>query len=306
MTTLQSSSGHLINGDRRLSRLHRVLWFMANWRNNLRATSKLDPALEIARFHAGNVAPIWSKIDALASPARRLCDLFWLTLPWHRIEQELGEGIRALEIGCGTGRYGLLLQECLDNGLASYVGLDAARHPEWGSLETNPKIKLICADSGSTDRHLAEANLIITQSALEHFEEDMFFFQQIADYVKAVKRPLLQFHLMPSAACLTTFPWHGIRQYTPRTVSAITRLFGAETTKRLFFLGSASCNRVHRRYITYPWLRRRADRRQTSNAAYDRELREAVQHDDIAPKRNEACFHALVLQSRTSRDIFLP
>jgi hypothetical protein len=304
LTSFESSSGHTLNGDRRLSKLDRVRWFLVNWINNARATSNLDPALELARFRTGNTATVWPTIDAAASPARRLCDLFWLTLPWRLIARELNGSVKALEVGCGTGRYGMLVQQCLGDAFGGYVGLDVARHAEWDSHRSDPKIELVCADSGSTARYLSGANLIITQSALEHFEEDLLFFRQIADYIVTANRPMIQFHLMPSAGCLTTFPWHGVRQYTPRTISRITRLFGKETSKRLYFLGSQACNRIHRRYITYPWLLGRGDQRRKRQDAYDRELRRAVERDDVAPKRNEACFHALVLQSRLTRDVF--
>jgi SAM-dependent methyltransferase len=305
LTNLESSSGHTVNGDRRLSYWDRVRWIFLNWLNNTRATSNLDPSLELVRFRVGSVTSQWSKIDAAASPSRRFSDLFWLALPWQRIAGELSGTVNVLEVGCGTGRYGLLMQECLGDELAGYVGLDAVRHPEWDSRGSNPKHRFVCTDSGSTDKYLPDANLIITQSALEHFEADLVFFRQIAGYVATTSRPTIQIHLMPSAGCLTTFPWHGVRQYTPRTTSRITRLFGTETSKRLYFLGSGACNRIHRRYITYPWLLGRSDRRRMHSAAYDRELRHAVERDDTEPKQAEACFHALVLQSRLGRDIFL-
>jgi hypothetical protein len=277
---------------------------LLNRLNNTRATSDLDQSLQLARFDGGNTEATWERIDARASPARRLCDLFWFSLPWRRIASELCGDVKALEIGCGNGRYGLLVQECLGNAFGGYVGLDVTPHPDWERYRTNSKIKLVCADSGSTAKYLADANLIITQSSLEHFEEDLIFFRQIADHIANADRPIIQFHLMPSAACLTTFPWHGVRQYTPRTVSRITRLFGSETSKRLYFLGSAACNRLHRRYITYPGLFGKGDQRQTHLAAYDHELRQAMQRDDTAPKRGEACFLALVLQSRLAVEIF--
>lgn len=304
MTLSKSSSGHVINGDHRLSKLDRILWYFLNWLNNTRATADIDLSLELARFRTGNVESVWSRIDAAASPARRLCDLFWLLLPWQQIASELNGSVHALEIGCGPGRYGLLVDECLGNSLAEYVGLDMTRHPEWDDLQRNSKIKVVCTDSGNTRQYLADANLIITQSALEHFEEDLVFFRQIADYIATANRPIIQLHLMPSSACLTTFPWHGVRQYTPRTISRITRLFGLETSKRLYFLGSIACNRIHRQYITYPRLLGKGDQRQDHLAAYDRELRRAVHQDDIAPKRNEACFLALVLQSGLTCNIF--
>jgi SAM-dependent methyltransferase len=227
-----------------------------------------------------------------------------LSLPWQRISSELNGAVKVLEVGCGTGKYGLLVQDCLGDAFAGYVGLDVTRHPDWDHHQSNPKIKLLCADSRNTAQYVADANLIITQSALEHFEEDLGFFRQIAGYVATADHPIIQFHLMPSAGCLTTFPWHGVRQYTPRTISRITRLFGAETSKRLYFLGSIACNRVHRRYITHPRLLGKGDQRRNRLAAYDRELHRAVQQDEAASNLSEACFLALVLQSRLTDNIF--
>jgi hypothetical protein len=300
----KSSSGHVINGDRRLSKLDRIRWICLNWLNNRRANSDLDDVLEIARFANSDSGSLWAKIDAGVSPSRRLGDLFWLSLPWKRIASALHGSVQAVEVGCGSGKYGLLVQQCLREAFAGYVGVDVSPHPDWDLHRVDPRFHFVRASSEDVQQHLGDANLIITQSALEHFEQDLTFFEQIADYVARANRPLIQFHLMPSAACLSTFPWHGVRQYTPRTVSLITRLFGAETSKRLYFLGSSECNRLHRRYITYPQFLGRGDRRQANLAQYDRELRQAVQHDDRAPRTSEACFLALVLQSGIADDIF--
>ena len=271
----------MINSDRRLSKFGRIGWLFANWLNNTRATRDLDQSLEFARFRTGNLHAVWSRVDATASPARRLCDMFWLSLPWEQIARQLNGSVRALEVGCGSGRYGFLLQDCLDDALAEYVGLDLTRDPQWDRFGTNSKFKFICTDSRTTGQYLTDVNLIITQSAIEHFEEDLDYFRQIADYIAITDRPVIQVHLMPSAACLTTYLWHGVRQYTPRTLSRVTRLFGSETSKRLYFLGSRDCNRVHRRYITYPWFLGKGDQRAHRAAAYDRELRQAVRQDDI-------------------------
>jgi hypothetical protein len=256
------------------------------------------------RFRAAKAISLWPKIRANASPARRLSDLFWLSLPWERIAAELNGEVRVLEVGCGSGIYGVMMQECLGDAFAGYVGLDVARDAEWAQHESNPKMKLVCADSGTTEQYLEETNLIITQSALEHFDEDVAFFRQVAGYIARTRRRIVQIHLMPSAGCLSTYLWHGVRQYTPRTISRNTELFGPETVKRLYFLGSARCNRLHRRYITYPWLLGRSDPRESSPAAYDRELRQSVLSDEAASNGAEACFHALVLQSRLGQDMF--
>src|ERR1700722_11386706 len=75
-----------------------------------------------------------------------------------------------------------------------------------------------------------------------HLGDIWVLFPRLRVRLRRADRPI-QFHLMPSAGYLTTFPWHGARQYTPRTISRITRLFGKETSKRLYFPGSlASAN----------------------------------------------------------------
>ncbi len=48
---------------------------------------------------------------------------------------------------------------------------------------------------------------------------------QLRDFAAAINRPSILVHLMPSAACLRLYRHHGLRQYTPRTISKITRLF---------------------------------------------------------------------------------
>ena len=206
-------------------------------------------------------------------------------------------------MGAVRGRYALLLQECLKGALAGYVGLDAKPHAQWDEYRARPGIELICADAGATKRYRAAADLIFTQSALETFVNDIEFFMQIATHVSSTNRPTLQLHLVPSGACLATFRWHGVRQYTPRTISRITRLSGPETSRYLYYLGSAACNRVHRRYIIYPCLFGLRDRRERDLDTCERDLRQAVQ-DDEAGTSDEACFHALVLQARVQRDIF--
>src|SRR5205823_9604146 len=95
-----------------LSGFDRARWLVLNRLNNSCPRCDLDPALELRRFDTRHCGHQWWQIERCVSPARRLCDLFWLSLPWDRITQEFGHHIRVLEIGCGTGRYALLLKEC--------------------------------------------------------------------------------------------------------------------------------------------------------------------------------------------------
>ena len=151
-------------------------------------------------------------------------------------------------------------------------------------------------DSSDIRPFLNGVNFIFTQSALEHFDEDLRLFYQISNFVAKATYPIFQVHLIPSASCITTFPWHGIRQYTPRNISKITRLFSEKTEKTLYRLGSTRCNNVHRRWITFPRYLGRGDWRKRGLPTYNRELKQAVRKDMDSPIK-EACFYALVMKN---------
>lgn len=145
--------------------------------------------------------------------------------------------------------------------------------------------------------------MIISQSAAEHFDEDLRFFEHIRDYVRAVQGPVLQVHLVPSQACLRLYHLHGVRQYTPRTLSKITRLFGPETYAVLYGLGGRASNRVHYSFITKPSLLYGRDLRNEQPDTYDRQLFDAISSDMRYSRRSPA-FWALVIHSRWNTRVF--
>lgn len=294
-----STSWHGLNADRGLSKPNRLRWLLLNLVNNLFPNRGIDPSLELSRFRADPslVGAQGGPRELGNSPSRVLGDQFWHAYPWGALAESLGGRIRVLEVGCGSGLYGTLLESLLGGTLERYTGIDIKPHADWERLGRNPKFRLEVGDAGTLAGHLREANLIVTQSALEHFDADLQFFRQLAEHVRGSEAPLAQIHVMPSAACLSTFLWHGVRQYTPRTVSKITSLFGSGTRKTLFALGAGACNRVHRNFITYPMLARRGDFRRSKPAEYRAALEAAIGRDNAAPAGGEACFYALVLQS---------
>jgi len=85
------------------------------------------------------------------------------------------------------------------------------------------------------------------------FDEDMKKYLKIlvkyiyaGKFVKKVKHNVYQIHLFPSKICLKLYPFHGVRQYTPRNISKITRLFSDFSEVELFELGGENANKVHR------------------------------------------------------------
>jgi hypothetical protein len=82
--------------------------------NNAFPRYNVDRKIKEGRFQLSEerLDELWSSIPQTASPSRRLSELFWLSLPWHAILRQLGR-ISALEVGCGSGAYGRLLERIL-------------------------------------------------------------------------------------------------------------------------------------------------------------------------------------------------
>jgi len=304
MATL-STSIHTISADRPLNWLTRASYKTLNWFNLQYPHCCIDPALEQRQFVCPDLDLFWNKVAKTASPSRKLSDLFWLSLPWQLIQQELGE-INILDTGCGSGNYGARLQDWSNQRLVKYVGVDRAEHSNWQVLQQQySHFQFFAAPANNFYRIVPDTiNLFISQSAIEHFEQDILYFKQIRAYILQNKhRPVLQIHLFPSAACYHTYPYHGVRQYTPRTISKITRLFRDCSYAVLFGLGDRQCNQLHRQFILEPSQRRSEDWRNLYPDRYDKELLDAVRQDMRRSPQNPA-FYALVIHSNGANKLF--
>jgi hypothetical protein len=300
---MKSTSLHSLNSDRRLDRPRQVLWFGLNWLNNHFFPHASASRLQRRDFIADTSDAYWQQVVPGTTPSRRLCDLFWMQLPWEAMQSELGD-LHIFDTGCGTGDYGLKLQAWSSDRLASYTGVDLFPNPAWPSLaESHPNFKFFQA--GSDDilaRIPSNANLFISQSAIEHFESDLRYFENLRAFIRQASRPVIQVHLFPSAACLRLYLFHGVRQYTPHTVTRITDLFDAGTSAWLFRLGGRECNRLHWRSITVPRLRKRAELRISHPDDYELRLREAISRDNQRP--SSPSFYALVIHSNPRQPLF--
>jgi hypothetical protein len=302
MAVVKSSSIHHLNADRGQSKWGRRFWYSINWLNNSLLPNWKEQRLTIKKFIPQLSAGAWKRIHPKSSPSRALSDLFWMQLPWARMQEEMGE-IHIVDTGCGSGRYGIELQHDSGGHIASYAGLDELPHADWPDvMKEYPFIKLQQADSAQFASFIpADTNLFISQSAIEHFPEDLTYFRQLRDFNAEHPRPIVQIHLFPSAACLRLYRFHGVRQYTPRTVSAITRLF-PDSLCTLFELGGAACNALHWNYITKPILFEGGrDRRDTETAAYIKELHSAMDAD--AHNKGGPSFYAFIIQSHLRNSI---
>jgi len=300
-----NTSIHGLNADGGIGPIKRRLWLLLNTVNNgLFPNAK--GGLRVKRFAPHLDKASWEGIDPKSSPSRALSDLFWKKLDWSAIVSEAGR-LHVFDAGCGNGEYALRLQEFSGGSIERYYGIDSNPRESWAELQKNHDyIALKPHDSGDIVSIIPEdTNLFVTQSAIEHFENDLLFFEQIHSFIRRFSGPIIQIHLFPSAACLKLYLYHGVRQYTPRTVSAITRLFDPETTCTILYeLGGKACNRLHYDYITKPLLiDRNEDWRETKTDTYGRLLMETVE-SDIADPGGQPSFYALVIHSGYRKKIF--
>ena len=291
------------NGDGALSLGGRIAYLAQNRINNRAPYEHLDPGLSIADLDVRESTRL-DELPGLPSPSRALCDLFWMYLPWDAIEQEVGP-LRILDVGCGTGRYGVTLQAWSGARVARYLGIDRDPHTDWPRLTARHPYLAFCRGDAQAIGDLVpvDTNIFISQSTLEHVEDDISCLDQIHDYAHHYGRPMLSIHLIPSQACLWTYLWHGYRQYTPRTLSARTRRFADCSERLLVRLGGTACNALHYRFITWPLLiLRRGDRRDTEPVRYREALRQAIIRDMRAPQPS-AAFYALLIHSYARRSL---
>lgn len=304
---MKSTSFHTLNADKKLSKPHRLLWWCLNWINNKYFPNTITNHIKIRCFSPDVSESSWQQLPIKSSPSRTLGDLFWLQLPWGNIKSEL-QKINIFDTGCGSGEYSLKLKKFSHNQITSYTGADVSPRPTWGILTKKSRFfRLITINSAHIlDVIPDETNLFITQSAIEHFDYDLVFFEQIRDFINRNKKPTIQIHLFPSSACLRLYRFHGVRQYTPRTISKIAKLFQEFSYVTLFRLGGSECNQLHYKFITKARrINNNSDMRETKTKEYYQLLRQAIEKDKISSSKSEPHFYALVIHSYWKNAIFL-
>lgn len=297
---MKSSSFHRITADSG-SLLYkifaRLLHTPLNFINNLNALKKVDAKLKIDYFRPNNFEEQYAKLNKLSSPSRKLSDLFWINTNWNSLKKELPK-INICDLGCGSGNYFFKLQEFSKNKIDSYTGFDIYKYKNWENIQAQHSNVKFNSYNGKELFELIQkkTNLIISQSAIEHFSEDITIFEQIKDFVIHSQQNVYQIHIFPSKATLKLYPFHGIRQYTPRTISKISRLFSDFSEVKLYKLGGEHSNKVHIDFIKKGLLNR--DVRKNNEEKYNKACYEAMKKDFEIQNTNAPNFYALVIKTK--------
>lgn len=294
-----SSSIHRINADDGLGNLGRVLWWAANWLNN-KYRPNYAPGLLRTRFR-----PVLRHSDLnKISPSRFMSNLFFEQFDWAAVRSELGD-IHVFDSGCGRG----VLAERVNGlvgGVSSYHGIDITKQSEWESVkESGLPVNFYVGDVAQVNDFIPkEANLFVSQSSLEHFPDDLDFFRQISEHIRTTSNNVIQIHLFPSSACLRLYRFHGLRQYTPRTVAKFAKMF-SNSYSVLYDFGGKNSNDLHHDFISKPIRSSGVDRRETETDSYHAELIRAIT-EDSKNSTGDPSWYALVIHSNFDQPVFAP
>ncbi len=314
MTPAPSTSIYSLNADDKLGKAKRIFWMLLNFINNSYFPQR-KTNISIKQFSPNVSDAVWAEIPKTISPARGLTEIFLLSINWQAVRSELG-GLNVFDTGCGSGRYGVMLAQ-ISRARLTYFGIDTNAHTQWKERQeenTYARFKQISSDD--TAAHIPEnTNFFFTHSSIEHIENDLEYFRGIRDFIDRTKKNTIQIHFFPSSVCLRLYLWHGVRQYTPRTVSKITDLFNQnDSYSILFSLGGNNCNSLHYRFVTKPrvWALLKAefgmrfnwnDRRKSHTEEYYRLLKIAIDKDALIASSSPT-YYALVIHSNCSDRLF--
>jgi SAM-dependent methyltransferase len=293
MASKKSASFHQINSDYPLNRIHKYLYLASNflisfipsgWPKGLERIKFQPSSEEILRTANEEEFPI--------SPSRLLSNTFWNSINWNYLQGILASEIRVAEIGCGSGRYGNRLQGLTP--LDSYLGIDLFKNSAWETC-TNENFSFVQASYEDFSHLVNSENFIITQSAIEHFDEDLKLFEDLNNFAENKTDPVVSIHIFPSAFCILTFLWHGIRQYGSFEIRRIIRRMPQASSKILFSLGGIHSNIFHLRRITFPSVFSNIPLTDHSRDNYFGPLMQELKKDSESDSRRFASFYALVL-----------
>ena len=192
------------------------------------------------------------KATNIGSPARRLNNMFWASVDWVALSKKLNGKVHVLDIGCGKGGSGNRFRTYLKRHFGSYSGLDLYKD------ESFPKEFTHIKDKAENVSHYIDntVNLITSQSALEHIENDLAVLKVLTENLGNRKKSFLQIHLVPASFTLWTYLWHGWRQYSQRNLGLIASELCKNEKVRVIAipLGGLKCHYIHFLKITVATL----------------------------------------------------
>jgi len=232
-----------INGDKPGNFLNRLLYFYQCLRDHRKGINNLcdiyRPTLSTLNLNT------FSK-----TPSRLLCDAFWNSIDYENLKLQLNSNLNFFDIGCGSGSYGLFLKKLAGKYFSSYTGLDIYKNHNYPS-----EFNHITSTAENVNQYInKKTNFVVSQSALEHIERDIFVLEETTKKLIENDKPFLQIHMVPSNKCLWLYLWHGYRQYSKKNLSTMLNQLKKKFNINALIvpIGGNNSYWTHLKYITIP------------------------------------------------------
>ena len=113
-------------------------------------------------------------------------NMFWASVDWVASSKKLNGNVHVLDIGCGKGRSGNRFKNIFEKHFGSYSGLDIYK------AESFPdKFRHIKDKAENVSRYIDDTvNLITSQSALEHIENDLTVLKDLTESLGNPKKTI--------------------------------------------------------------------------------------------------------------------
>ena len=300
--TVVATTSNWPSGQHPLGLRDRLGYFTHRLKDNFGLASALCGSVSSVSMELRPWTSMERELCLTASPSRLYVDAFWRSLPWTRIASTLGE-VTILELGCGSGSMSKLFVQVLGESLVRYVEIDIQPRDGWDDLKRfDPRIQFTEAAAEDLPKELlSNANLIVSQSTLEHIEGDLTFFMAHHACL-SLQWPVIQIHAVPAEASLFLYLVHGYRQYSRRSISYIAAVY-PEARCGLVRLGGIRSNLLHFVTITLPGLLRIESLRDMRSEWYASLLRACYDRERLL---NSCCpaFYGIILESGLEQSLF--
>ena len=292
-----SSSLHVINSDYSMTPISKLGFMALNFLNNLFNFPKRRSYY--SEYFFSKYENVKNATNQKTSPARFLSNTFWAAIDFDLVRKIVGGSINVLDVGCGSGEYRKVFKLKPED---NYLGIDISTSPYWEeAVSENVNFKETSYENVAAN--LSGRNVLITQSALEHFNFDLKFFQNIHDTVAITGQPLIQIHIFPARSTLLTYLWHGIRQYNLRGIGRIVKISQPQNPAILVSLGGKHTSAFHWKSITIHQIMHRSERFFTTKGDYLDEMLTSLAKDANEVNSNNAVFYALIMQHNLDQEL---
>jgi len=284
-----------INGDIKQNLFYKILYIITNITYNFFGSFI---KIKLLKYKPHLNEYFLEIINNTSSPSRILCDNLWSNINYSDICDILSDKLKIFDIGCGNGSYFFKMNFNKNKNLSSFTGIDKTSKFEWDSIEKRySNVNFITDDAVNSDMHLNNHNLIISQSALEHIKYDEETLKNISNTLASNNYKSIQIHLVPASHTLFTYLFHGYRQYNLFRLMKIKRkLLKIKNTRlEIIALGGVRGMLTHLKFITFPIIFRKKDRRFIETEEYFNECIKSIEKDSTDKIIFSPEFYALVI-----------